>query len=76
MKILTRVVIRQRSSPRGNKIIIATFSECHSKFKVKVIRQKLWFGVKGLFTRNTHVKYESTISHGSYVMTKVKVFEK
>ena len=38
--------------------------------------QKLWYGVKGLVTRNTHVKYESPISHGSQVMTKVKIFEK
>ena len=29
----TRVVRRQRSSPRENQIKIATFSECHSKFQ-------------------------------------------
>ena len=50
----------------------ATFSE----YKVKVIRSKLWYGVKDLVTRNTHVKYESPISQGSQFMTKVKVFEK
>ena len=27
--------------------------------------QKLWYDVKGLVTRNTHVKYESLVSHGS-----------
>ena len=32
--------------------------------------------MKGLVTRNTHVKYESPASYGSLVMTKVKVFEK
>ena len=30
--------------------------------------------MKGLVTRNTHVKYESLICCGSRVMTKVKVF--
>ena len=35
-----------------------------------------WYGVKGLVTRNTHVKYESPASYMSIVMTKVKVFEK
>ena len=32
--------------------------------------------MKGLVTRNIHVKYEIPISHGSQFMTKVKVFEK
>ena len=32
---VTRVVTRQRSSPRGNQIKIATFPKCHSKFMVK-----------------------------------------
>ena len=41
LNILTRVVRRQRSSPRGNQIKIATFSECHSNFKVKVTRSKI-----------------------------------
>ena len=27
--------------------------------------KKLWYGVKGLVKRNTHVKYESPISYGS-----------
>ena len=35
--------------------------------------QKLWYDVKGLVTRNTHVKCEIPVSHGSKVMTKVKV---
>ena len=38
--------------------------------------QKLWYDVKGLVTRYTHVKYESPTSYGSLVMPKVKVFEK
>ena len=36
--------------------------------------QKLWYHVKGLVTRNTHVQYESSISYGKKVMAKVKVF--
>ena len=38
--------------------------------------QKLWYGVKGLITRNAHVKYESPTSSGKEAMAKVKVFEK
>ena len=36
--------------------------------------QKLWYHVKGLVTRNTHLKYESSILNGFKVMAKVKVF--
>ena len=36
--------------------------------------QKLWYQVKGLFTRNMHVQYESPNTSGLKVMTKVKVF--
>ena len=36
--------------------------------------QKLWYHVKGLATRNTHVQYESPITSGKKVMAKVKVF--
>jgi hypothetical protein len=32
--------------------------------------------MKGLARRNTYVKYESSTTHQSKVMTKVKVFEK
>jgi hypothetical protein len=35
-----------------------------------------WNEMKGLARRNTHVKYESSTTHQSKVMTKVKVFEK
>ena len=38
--------------------------------------QKLWYQVKGLVTRNTHVQYESPITSGKKVMAKVKVFQK
>ena len=36
--------------------------------------QKLWYHVKGLVTRNTHVQYESSTSYGKKLMAKVKVF--
>ena len=50
------------------------FFKSRSSFKVKVTRKKLWYQVKGLDTRNTHVQYESPISSGKKVMAKVKVF--
>ena len=36
--------------------------------------QKLWYQVKGLVTRNTHVQYDIPICNGWKVMAKVKVF--
>ena len=62
MQMKTRVVRRQQSSPRGNQIKIATFSV---NSRSRSLGQKLWYGVKGLVTRNTHVKYESPICNGS-----------
>ena len=50
------------------------FFKSRSNFKVKVMRSKLWFHVKGLVTRNTHVQYESPINSSKKVMAKVKVF--
>ena len=50
------------------------FLKSRSNFKVKVTSSKLWNDVKGIVTRNTHVKYKS--SSGLKVMAKVKVFEK
>ena len=38
--------------------------------------QKLWYHVKGLVTKNTHVQYESHISSNKKVMANVKVFFK
>ena len=37
--------------------------------------KKLWYHVKGLVTRNTHVQYESPITSGKKAMAKVKVFK-
>ena len=36
--------------------------------------QKLWYHVKGLVTRNTHVQYENSITSGKKGIAKVKVF--
>ena len=38
--------------------------------------KKLLSHVKGLVTRNTYVRYESPISSGKKVMSKVNVFRK
>ena len=35
--------------------------------------QNLWYHVKGLVTRNTHIQYESSITSGLKDMAKVKV---
>ena len=52
----------------------------HKKKKIRKrslsLGQKFWYDMKGLVTRNVHLKYESPISCGCFikVMTKVKVF--
>ena len=38
--------------------------------------QKLWYHVKGIIKRNTHVQFQSLITSGLKVMAKVKVFQK
>ena len=38
--------------------------------------EKIWYHVKGLVTRNTHVQYESPITSGKKVMAKVNVVYK
>ena len=46
-----------------------------SNFKVKVTRSKNFgYPWKGLVTRNTYVKYESSAYSSSWVIGKVKVF--
>ena len=50
-------VRRQRSSPRGNQIKITAFSECHSKFKVKVTRSKFMVWCE----RSCHKEYTCEI---------------
>ena len=36
----------------------------------------VWYHVKGLVTRNTHMRYESCISSGKRVTATVKYFQK
>ena len=38
--------------------------------------KKSWYPQKGLITRNTQVKYQSSCNHGSKIISKVKVFKK
>ena len=38
--------------------------------------KKQWYPQKGFITRNTHVKYQSSSSHCSKVISKVKVSER
>ena len=40
------------------------FLKSRSNFKVKVTRSKIWYPLKGLVTRNVHVKYASPTSSG------------
>ena len=58
----------QKSRPRLKFLKVGQTSRSRS------LGQKLWYDVKDLVTRNTHVKYESPTAYGSLVMTKVKVF--
>ena len=50
------------------------FSKSRSNLKVKVMRSKFLQRVKVFVTRNTHMRYESSIYNGLKVMAKVKVF--
>jgi hypothetical protein len=47
-----------------------------TKRRSNISGSRLWYEMKGLARRNTHVKYESSTKHQSKVMTKVIVFEK
>ena len=53
---------------------VNVFSKVGQTSRSRSRGQKLWYHVKGLVTRNTHVQYESPISCSYKVMAKVKVF--
>ena len=59
----------------------ASLSSDNSYFKVgqparsMSIRQKSWYSIEGLVTRNAHVKYETPTVSGLEAMAKVKVFK-
>ena len=89
--LLTRVVrednIARRRQPyvnSNNKYLLWFNSHSLWQFFLKVgqptrsrsLGQKSWYRIKGLATRNVHVKYESPISSGYESMAKVKVFWK
>ena len=51
-----------------------SFSKVGQTSRSRPQGQKLWYKVKGLIIRNTHMKYESSIFNSWKVMAKVKVF--
>ena len=53
-----------------------SFSQVGQTSRSRSRGKKIWYHVKGLVTRNTHVQYESPISSGFKVMSQVKVFSK
>ena len=66
----------ERSITSGKKVMakVKVFSKVGQTSRSRSRRQKLWYHVKGLVTRNTHVQYESSITSGKKVIVKVKVF--
>ena len=69
----TTLAGRQPSLNRSHGL---SFSKVGQTSRSRSRGKKLWYHVKGLVTRNTHVRYESPISFSKKVMTKVKVFQK
>ena len=51
-----------------------SFSKVGQTSRSRSQGQKLWYHVKGLVTRNTHMQYESWITSGLKDMAKVKFF--
>ena len=53
----TKVIRRQRSSPRGNQIWKATFSVCDSKLKFKATRSKImvWCKMLKVLSQGIHI---------------------
>ena len=70
---MTTTLAGRQPSLNSSKLKLLT---SRSNFKVKVTRSKLWYHVKVIVVRNTHVQYESPISSGFKVMSTVKVFQK
>ena len=53
---------------------VKVFSKVGQTSRSRSQGKKLWYQLKGLVIRNTHVKYESPTSYALKVMTNVKVF--
>ena len=62
----------------GKKVLakIKSFSKVGQTSRSRSPGQTLWYDVKGLVTRNTHMQYESPSPTDLKVMAKVKVFKK
>ena len=60
----------------SNLKVMAKVKVFQKKVKLQGQGHKLWYYVKGLVTRNTHVQYESPMSSYLKVMAKVKVYQK
>ena len=54
-------------------LLVWKFSKVGQTSRSRSQGQKLWYPVKGIVTRNTHVQYESPISSGLKVMAKVSL---
>ena len=70
----------QNESPitSGKKVMakVKVFSKVGQTSRSRSRGKTLWYHVKGLVTRPTHVQYERPITSGKKVMAKVKVFQK
>ena len=55
---------------------VKVFSKVGQISRSRSLSKNLWYHVKGLVIRNTHVKYESPISYGISVIANIKVFQK
>ena len=68
----------ESSTTSGKKDMakVKVFSKVSQTSRSRSRGQKLWYHVKGLVTRNTHVQYESSTTSGKKVMANVKVFQK
>ena len=53
---------------------VKVFSKVGQTSRSRSQGKKLWYHVKDLVIRNTHVKYESPTHYGTEVMVNVKVF--
>ena len=53
---------------------VKVFSKVGQTSRSRSQGKKLWYHVKGIVLRNTHMKYESFIFNGLKVMAKVEVF--
>ena len=58
-----KLQLKAQRWPNFHLLSVIYIADIYLLFKVQ--GQKLWYDVKGHVTRNTHVKYENPVSHGS-----------